>query len=49
MDYLKITEDDVQRSEDLRIKQENEKIERIKKEESKNNGNMTINGENLVE
>jgi acetyltransferase-like isoleucine patch superfamily enzyme len=35
MGYLKITEEDLQRAEDLRIKQEKEKIERIKKEESK--------------
>ncbi|MFX0076440.1 MAG: hypothetical protein ACFE96_13445 [Candidatus Hermodarchaeota archaeon] len=45
MDYLKITEKDLQRSEDLRIKQENEKLERMKKEESKKEGTKKNNGE----
>jgi hypothetical protein len=35
MEYLKITEEDLKRAEELRIKQENEKLERIKKKESK--------------
>ncbi|NHJ20998.1 MAG: hypothetical protein EAX91_08655 [Candidatus Lokiarchaeota archaeon] len=35
LDYLKITEEDLQRSEALRIKQEQEQLERIKKEEMK--------------
>ncbi len=35
MDYLKVSEEDLKRAEDLRNKQENEKLERIKKEETK--------------
>ena len=35
LDYLKITEEDLERSEALRIKQEQEQLERIKKEEMK--------------
>ncbi len=35
MEYLKISEEDLRRAEDLRTKQESEKLERIKKEENK--------------
>ena len=35
MEYLKLSEEDLKRAEDLRNKQENEKLERIKKEETK--------------
>jgi hypothetical protein len=35
MEYLKISEEDLKRAEDLRTKQESEKLERIKKEENK--------------
>jgi hypothetical protein len=49
MDYLKITEEDLKRADDLRIKQENEKLERIKKEENKKKRNKRKKGENLNE
>ena len=35
MDYLKVSEEDLKRAEELRIKQDSEKLERIKKEEPK--------------
>jgi acetyltransferase-like isoleucine patch superfamily enzyme len=35
MEYLKISEEDLKRAENLKIKQESEKLERIKKEENK--------------
>lgn len=49
MDYLKITEEDLKRDEELRVKQENEKLERIKKEESKKIRNKRKKGEKLNE
>jgi len=36
IDYLKISEDNLIQTEDLRVKQENAKLERIKKEAEKN-------------
>ena len=48
MDYLKITEEDLNRSENLRIKQENEKLERVSKEKRKKN-RMRNKGEKLNE
>lgn len=46
MEYLKVSEEDLKRAEDLRIKQEREKLERNRKEENKNEIELTKKGEN---
>jgi len=49
MDFLKITEDDLKRSEDLRKKHEIEKLERIEKEKNKKERAKRKKGEKLIE
>ena len=46
MEYLKVTEEDLNRAEELRIKQESEKLERIKKEENKKDRDL---GEKVID
>ena len=49
MEYLKVSEEDLQRSEDLRIKKEIEKVERIKKVENSKERELNKQGENRSE
>jgi hypothetical protein len=49
MDYLMVSEEDLQRAEELRMKQENQKLERIKKEENKKDKDFKKKGEKVIE
>jgi hypothetical protein len=49
MEYLKVSEEDLNRAEELRIKQESEKLERIKKEENKKDIDLGEKGEKVIE
>jgi hypothetical protein len=49
MDYLMVSEEDLQRAEELRMKQGSEKLERIKKEENKKDRDLKKKGEKVIE
>jgi len=49
MDYLMVSEKDLQRAEELRMKQGSEKLERIKKEENKKDRDFKKKGEKVNE